>query len=1684
MTAQLLTSELGNLIQESKRKHADLRNAAEKSLEELKTLRLSSEAQVAADLSLRLQFVNPFLIACGTKNVKYTSIAIVCLQRLAVSRALPKSRLGEILEAFRGASPAGLDVQLKILQALPSLLQNYANDLTGDLIATALSICTILQGSKNGIVTNTAAATLQQLVLTIFEKVVTEDKISKEAPIAGEAPSENGPIPLRAAALDACRLFNDLCLMTESQRPLFLRSASIPKTFGLELIESVLTNHSQVFLTHQEQASILRSRVMPFIISSLSEKLNFAVTVRITRILYSLLRFNLSILSTEGEMALGLLTYMLDHDTALWKRSLCMEVLRGLFSDAALIRQIFAMYDAQEGRKPILRDLVAALVRISSEKPSIIGLGLQSSIPFANHGNSSDTDQAMLEASGVPGIIGSAVSSSDPGVGISTQWSTMRLPCIEQLDKTDPPLVPVTYIYSLTLACINGFSEGLAKFILPLTASERSSSKLKLPESKLKEFDPNLSPKDTKVELEKPTFTKKNTIWVNPLTLTSHHLFHEIKICAGIVDQCWPAILASCSTFLYSALDAEYYHSLVRSFQKFTHVAGLLHLSTPRDAFLTTLGKAAVPPNLLVSNLPVTSLPAIQHVEKQGILSNAKGLLSGESLIQEKGRQPSIEPTSASLNTRNLLCLRALLNLGIALGPTLSSGWEIILGTLQNADLVMLSNSIPGSTVAIHKTENQSINENAITLSANLGSEIKAVETAAARLIESTTDYPNNAFLEVIIALSSLLKDETYIIQSEDQKPQVASQIKAQTHSRNRNTSVVISPIIHSQKDLFALKKIGDVASININRLISHPADIGGWDVITSELILASCSSTAPASVRLAAAEILTSLILEAATTAIPLSITENSVIQLRLLDTLRNSLQSLSSVEREMSVAVHSTDVNVHKIILEGLKSILEQCGECLLNGWDIVFAIIGSVFVTDSLKVGSTTIESNVTKTHSAKLTRSSFNSLELICSDFLSSFPNRCFIILVDTLYNFCTQNDDLNISLTTVTFFWVLSDFISGRTNFFSWSADLVCGSEVPDFIKMAGGEDLAVSDAALWMLLLLRLAAVTTDDRLELRNSAIQTLLRIFDAYGDRLSSNAWAICLESVIFNLLFSIEERLKSTTEDSENFVSDKDKTGWHGTTVVILTGLTNLFADYIDVLSIHSSFGKSWQTLLQHFNRLLEFQILDINTAVFNALRQILSKGNLHESCATNFDASAVNQAWVLWSKSLPISSLKTDKKNTDNQQCLVAYVSALEEIYRLIQFRLDTSKVKTMLALLQQAVRHANITTYSADIDHLTPLQSKVLDLFKMMRSDVKGVPSLLIRQVAEIVELAFEPSNMTGSKHGQPTFVALSKSSMDILERLIVTHSSDQEIYTSGAISESLEAFKTPIVLKYSFPIITKSLPPWQQATTSVLSSLKSIIPFINNSNLNDEIVQVVWSSIVEIGNGIIKADCTGFEEDTRIKIDEKYDIECFLALRKLMTPALGSLIISDETRRAYTECLFQMSLVHTPLLYELPYSHQEILAILSQPQKGQTVDITPSCRSKMSYVCFDELVSLTRIHDGSEARIKLAQAAAPYLILRTGLTLRSFIADQPLRGLMPQPLTQRNELIYILRALVCLRCEPRAIPYSTGVDRGERKHLDKLYILFVKAVQVAVQDQELLQCLTQALEVIGNDSEP
>ena len=94
---------------------------------------------------------------------------------------------------------------MKVLQALPSLLQNFAEFITGELLVAAFQVCFLLHSIKTAVVSNTAAATLQQLVLSSFEKIAKEDGGGRnsEDELAVEVPTADDTIHISGAALDA-----------------------------------------------------------------------------------------------------------------------------------------------------------------------------------------------------------------------------------------------------------------------------------------------------------------------------------------------------------------------------------------------------------------------------------------------------------------------------------------------------------------------------------------------------------------------------------------------------------------------------------------------------------------------------------------------------------------------------------------------------------------------------------------------------------------------------------------------------------------------------------------------------------------------------------------------------------------------------------------------------------------------------------------------------------------------------------------------------------------------------------------------------------------------------------------------------------------------------------------------------------------------------------------------------------------------------------------------------------------------------------------------------------------------------------------------------------------------------------------------------------------------------------------
>lgn len=803
------------------------------------------------------------------------------------------------------------------------------------------------------------------------------------------------------------QVIQDICFLAEGQKPRFIVNASLSQAFGLSLLEALLNNHGELFATHPELAHILQIQLMPLVTRILSERLSFSIAVKTCRILCILLREHLDTVSVECEIPLSLLHHSLESDSSSpWKRALTMEVYRLIYSTPNLALRLYNMLDEQNGRGNVIQDSLGTFVRLAAEKPSLIGSGPQSTFPSGGASRSATADRAMLDASSVAGIIttGELAVAETAAPGISAQWSTLKTPCLDYLDKAEPPTIPETYTYSLVLTCLNGLSENMARIVLPLMANgsittQETKSALESVVDDTPDNSYNNESGDRVTPVQESTGARSSSEQaIHPSVRTISHL----------LDSCWPAILAVSSTFLYAALDADFYRLLIRSFQRFTQVAGLLRLSTPRDAFLTTLAKAAVPANVVKAD----STPSGSAMTSPRVGSNSSAFASVESfLTQAPAESPTInkqqyfETTLPTLSQRNLMCLRALINLGIALGSILESSWNIILQNLQRADSILAQSMSSIGTSAGRQTADAGLGQT------SLGSEVTALEAAIDRMFQSTTGYTEDSFLVFLAALCRLLPSDRLSDSVTPPGTPTRAQRPLQINIQNNSTT---SALRNMQ---FTIAKIGDIARLNSHRLAQETENIA-WHTIVESLTRLSISSEYDNTSRLMAANVLGSIIVGVVVVVSNEQDAVRSAVQVRALECLKLQIAQMYKLLAIEAAQPNSADLDVHRSALEALRAILEQCGDSLIAGWRSIFSVIRSAFHDQGYAVqGRRRIDArNSAKPISAKISRSAFASLQLICSDFLPALRKSRVVDLVEIMSSFCSEHIDLNISLT--------------------------------------------------------------------------------------------------------------------------------------------------------------------------------------------------------------------------------------------------------------------------------------------------------------------------------------------------------------------------------------------------------------------------------------------------------------------------------------------------------------------------------------------------------------------------------------------------------------------------------------------------------------------------------------------
>lgn len=1662
-----LNTELLALASETKRRNPEIKEAAERSVKILKTLKPG--ADISQELAKNADFLRPFLLACETKNVKLIKISIGCLQKLISHHAVPESSVKTILKTLNEALSQNFEIQLKILQTIPPLLSNY-KELHGDLLAEALLICFRLQDSKALAVNNTAAATLRQLVINIFEKVQEEDEINdKNGSIQPTSTvvsiKGKGNIPLRPCARDAYHLFQDLCLLTNSEQPMFLRLHSLSRTFGLDLIESVLANHSKLFKPHQEFTYLLRERVCPLINKSFADKSDFPTTMRLMRIVYILLKQFSDILVTECEIFLAMFVKILEPDNVYWQRVISMEIFRGICSDSTLLRSIYRWYDGQGHSTNVFRDMINGFGKLAAEKPQLIG--------HLHQGRES------MDMSGMAGVVMGGVGQVD-SPGLSVANSVMKIQCIDQLDKAEPPQIPETYLYYLAFVCLNFIADGLHNFVSSIFAA--------------------IIQKQQHDESQQTSATQQQSIFGNTALqqLESHPEYKEVLLVADMANTAWPGLLAAQSFFLTANLDEELFQGVLRAYQNFTIVCGVLRLSTPCDAFLTSLCKGAVPPSIIAAYV----------AESKAVHSSGNATGSGYD-----------GTVMVTLSDRNLSCLKILLNIAQYLGGVLGDSWYLVLETLQLADFIIFpkharggsrgtrrvgtqhSASVSTSSLSSPQTAGSSsslLSQTASTApvkrpysgimnfasqhptqpsqsglsAANLASQQTAIENDLNILLvqikklfdncnlldDSAIQYFTsalcklNAYTYGIPLASEISEDGQGITSAEGKTP------KSSPLSNLRGNK--------ADEKSFAIDKLHTVAISNIHRLIAREPKLI-WDLIVSNLITTANYISTPQQVRMQACETLSDIIITSMRYTSSAQIGSDERIQMQLLNSLSHLVNDPERSSRGYSKGFY---VEVQKMGLETLNKLLQTSGHSFAFGWGMIFDMIKSVctiYVSgeigddegDTASVDSAGIidgSFGVSNSKSSGLVRVAFPSLQLICTDFLSLLSPECLKQCINTLGAYGLQMDDLNISLSAIGLLWNVSDFIQTKRadlekthenhdkDVIVITKNAVIEQEIERIIK---GDLTSHTMNALWMLLLIQLSRICSDSRPEVRNGANQTLFRTIDMNGSVLDIQTWHTCIWQVLFPLLNSVKlvsekvvKAMQQQSPNSDKLTAQKEFNGfmvhhsrntvdkqWDETKVLILTGMSGIFKNFIPILANLDDFKQVWGLLLSHLQDYCLHSSNEVAIAAVKSFHTIIQfpKDETHTDQLKKRILTHWQTAWIVWETiglgiitmsdrralnvdmdngNLPSSeTLESPISSQFTQDTLTAYVTAFGDLYNVISLDFGIDEIKRFLKVIYGVLTYPNSPSYRPDYDYLTPLQEAVLNVVGQIDLNVPGAPAVILSHYAEYMTLAFTkhywieeiPEKLKNKKEqisakgvkaankestsskksfSTVTYIVFSKTAMRTVNGLFKKFVKDQGVYTEGVFKKIIWAYGIPMKMKYECPPSGKhvnDIELWKIATSAFLDVVKEGLISLESFEqaISDECFVDVWKQLSSVLHDALVT--VGKPPPTinleQQDINEAFDMKFLFNLQTDVLIHMGHPRVPQTLIREIVETLQEGSQLYSADIERQSavngHSNKSHVKQLEKVE-GVTAIIAPVARERFAYACLQCLFDL------------------------------------------------------------------------------------------------------------------------
>ncbi|GMF66657.1 unnamed protein product [[Candida] boidinii] len=208
-----------------------------------------------------------------------------------------------------------------------------------------------------------------------------------------------------------------------------------------------------------------------------------------------------------------------------------------------------------------------------------------------------------------------------------------------------------------------------------------------------------------------------------------------------------------------------------------------------------------------------------------------------------------------------------------------------------------------------------------------------------------------------------------------------------------------------------------------------------------------------------------------------------------KVLKSLNRFIINLSQLPKIEELLVQNCEAELLLQVLDTLKEIVNRFGNYIKVHWDIVFQMLHSPF----LLIGKNTegVSHKALYEIIVALLKSTFETLKVILDEILQSIPINQIRVVIDGLFNFVTQSYDLNISFNSISYFWLISDYLKDKIE--------QSENDIPSIEKLISSEDDLVKYVVhpkelnkfediydcLWLYLIFKLAKLIRDDRAQM-----------------------------------------------------------------------------------------------------------------------------------------------------------------------------------------------------------------------------------------------------------------------------------------------------------------------------------------------------------------------------------------------------------------------------------------------------------------------------------------------------------------------------------------------------------------------------------------------------------------------